>query len=153
MILPLIERGGTCILLPGSEVLGVLLKYPETGSQFNHTTGCYQALVDASNAVAQVFHTDVLSCLVAVGALMYLRLDSYVPSRTGKFIAVRINVPNVSEPVQGKIYVSALRRNLPGRNGAASTSRGSVTLEVNPWDLTPEGLWAGDRNAVDKWLQ
>lgn len=159
VIMPLIERPGACILLDltdavdgGGSALGVLLKYPGTNSQFNPATGCYQALVDCENTVAQVFHMDVLSFLVPVGAVLYLKLDSYVPSKRGRFVAVRLNVPNVSTPVQGKLYVSALRRNARERNGSGNQGRGSITMEVNPWDLIPEREWKSDHSLLDKWL-
>jgi len=156
VIMPLIERPGACILLRLTEdqspVIGVLVKYPEINSQFSPTTGCYQALIDGENTVAQVYHMDVLSFLIPVGAILYLKLDSYTPTKKGRFIAVRLNVPNVSVPVQGKVYVSALRRGLSERSGMGSQSRGSITLEVNPWDLIPEQQWNGDKSILDKWF-
>lgn len=159
VIMPLIERPGVCILLDltdavdgGGSALGVLVKYPETNSQFNPTTGCYQALVDSENTIAQVFHMDVLSFLVPVGTVLYLRLGPYIPLKQGHFIAVRLNVPNVSTPVQGKLYVSALHRYTRVRNGVGNQSRGSITMEVNPWDLITERQWKKDNGVLDKWL-
>lgn len=152
VILPLIERGGACITLKGAleGKVGVLLKFPGTGSQFNPFTGCYQALVSSDNTVAQVYHTDVLESLIAVGTRMFLRLDDYARARSGRYVQVRLNVPNVLSPAQGKVYVTAVCKSSSGSRYYNPT--GSTTLEVNPWDLTPESLWTGPAEIVDKWL-
>lgn len=165
VLTPLVERGGACILVdiggkgdqPKDEVVGCLIKYPDTGSQYNAETGDYQALVREDNSIMQVFFKDVMRSLIPVGRVMYLRMEVIQdaktghPSRTGKFLFTRLNVPNVSEPVQGKIYVTGIYKTKRTRSQAASES--CITFAVNPWDLILDELFKGEQNRIVQHLE
>ncbi len=157
---PLIERGGACILVDigtpeePNQVVGCLLKDPETGSQLDPESGTYRALVKPDNSMAQVFFKDVLTSLIGVGTIMYLQMEVIEDerfnhaSRQGKYLFTRLNVPNVSDPVQGKIYVTGVCRKNRTRTQVASVS--SVTFPVNPWDVIPKHMFKGDPSAIVK---
>lgn len=162
VMLPLIERGGACIMVnvgtetEPQETIGSLLKYPEIGSQFDHNTGNYQALVDSDNNVVQVFFKHVVQSVIPVGTILYLKMEVIQDhrfsraARAGKFLFTRLNVPNIDTPVQGKVYVTAsYRRNGP-RSRALATA--CVTFEVNPWDLIPEHLFKDPPSTVVQML-
>ena len=157
---PLIERGGACIMVDigtpaePNEVVGCLLKDPVTGSQLDPESGNYKALVKSDNSMAQVFFKDVIKSLIGVGTVMYLRMEVIEDerfnhaSRQGKYLCTRLNVPNVCEPVQGKIYVTGVCRKNRTRTQVASVS--SVTFPVNPWDVIPKHMFKGDPNSIVK---
>lgn len=154
VILPIIERGGACILLkngPLAGKIGVLLKYHGTRSQLCPYTGCYQALVSSDNTVAQVCVKETLETLVAVGTRVLLRLDDYAPSKSGCFVLARLNAPNVPDPIQGKAYVTFTCK--AAINGTAHDPRKSMTIAVNPWDLVHEESrdWCSGAS-VHEWL-
>lgn len=162
VILPLVERGGACVTVDigteeePNEVVGCLLRNPETQSQWDPESGNYQVLVREDNSVAEVFFVDVLKTLIPIGTVMYLRTDVIQDERFvriprgGKYLYTRLNVPNVSNPVQGKIYVTGVYRRKKSRTQTASTT--SVTFPVNPWDVIPKNLFKGDRSSVIRHL-
>lgn len=162
VMVPLIERGGACILVnigteeEPQEAIGCLIKYPETGAQFDHHTGNYQALVSAEQLVVQVYFKHVIPSLIPIGTVLYLNMEVIQDhrfsraARTGKYLFTRLNVPIVDTPVQGKLYVTAsYRRNGP-RSRALATA--CVTFEVNPWDVTPEHLFKESQSTVVRLL-
>jgi len=166
VLTPLVQRGGACLVIntkPESDgeasvpKLGCLVRNPETNTLFHHPTLHYQALVDQDNTVMHVFFLDALHCLVPVGTVMYLRMeviddDRFTPRpREGKFLITRLNVPNTSEPVEGKIYVTALfKRN---RTRAQEAFSAAVTFPVNPWDVIHKDLFPdGNQRNIVKYL-
>ena len=166
MLTPMIERSGACLLVDmkgpdgvSSPKLGCLVKYPEYGSQFNQVTLKYQALVDQDNTVAQVFFTEALRDLLPIGTIMYLKLDvidderfsRQHSNRKAKYLHTRLNVPNVSTPEQGKIYVTGLHERKRGRAQTALVT--SVTFPVNPWDVVLKDRFAGDACEVVQRLE
>lgn len=162
VMLPLIERGGACIMVnigtdeAPEETIGCLIKYPELGSQFDHNTGNYQALVTSDNSVVQVFFKHVIQSIIPVGSVLYLRMEvieDHRASRTaraGKYLFTRLNVPNIDVPVQGKLYVTASYRRHGPRSRALAAS--CITFEVNPWDVIPEHLFKDSLDSVVKLL-
>ncbi len=155
VIMPLIERGGACILLadPLKDKIGLLLKYPGTGSQFEPHTGCCQALTDSDNTVAKVFFKDVLKSIIPVGTEMWLNMGA-IQGRGGSTsspgrLHVRLSVPQMAVPTQGKVYVVAAYKP-PGSRHPNSPAE-SMVLEVNPWDLQL-GKHEGDTGGV-QWLE
>ena len=164
VLAPLVERGGACVLVdigdggdnPKEEVIGCLIKDPDTGTQFNAETGDYQALVKEDNSIMPIFFKDVMNSLIPVGTIMYLRMEVIQddktghPSRNGKFLHTRLNAPNVSDPVQGKVYVTGTYKIKRTRTQAASES--CVTFAVNPWDVILQQLFKGDHDSIVKHL-
>lgn len=158
VIIPLIERGGACIMVNvGSEeepeeVVGCLIKFPDLDSQFDHNTGNYQALVDSDNSIVHVFFKHAIRSVIPIGTVMYLNIEVIQDqrfsraARNGKYLLTRLNVPNIDVPVQGKVYVTAAYRTNGPRSRALASS--SVTFEVNPWDLTPEHLFSDSMDKV-----
>lgn len=163
VLLPLIDRGGACVMVDigtqeePNEVVGCILRDPETRTQFNHEDGSYQVLVKSDNSVAKIFLTDALRSLLAVGTVMYLRMEVIqdqrfkLASQPNKWLYTRLNVPNVVEPIQGKIYVTAVCRKNRTRLQNASVT--GVTFAVNPWDLVPKHLFKGDTDSIVKHLE
>lgn len=162
VMLPLIERGGACIMVnigtdeAPEETIGCLVKHPELNSQFDHNTGNYQALVTSDNDVVQVFFKHVIQSIIPVGTVLYLNLDviqdhrTSRASRAAKYLFTRLNVPNVDVPVQGKIYVTAsYRRHGPRSRGLAASC---ITFEVNPWDVKTEHLFKESPDTVVQML-
>ena len=163
VLMPLVERGGACVVVAIEEEdgkiekkLGVLIPFPELNSQWNHNDGNYQALVREDNSIVKVFFKDLMDCIVAVGTVLYLDMKVIQderfnhPGRRGKFLQTRLNVPNEIIPQPGKIYVTGLYRRNKTRTQAASSS--SVTFAVNPWDVIPKNLFEGDQESVVKFL-
>lgn len=160
VLMPMVERGGACIIVDigggEGEMLGCLIKYPDLDTQLNFVTGKYQALVKEDNSIAQVFFKDVMDCIVPVGTVMYLDMGVIQderfahPLRKGKYLHTRLNVPNIMEPEQGKVYVTGMYKRNKTRTQLASSS--SVTFAVNPWDITPQALFKGDTESIVKYL-
>jgi hypothetical protein len=165
VLTPLVQRGGACMVVNSrgengelsEPKLGCLVRNPETNTLFHHPTLHYQALVDADNTVLDVFFLDALHSLVPVGTIMYLRMEVIDDDRftqrprDGKFLVTRLNVPNASEPVEGKIYVTALfKRN---RTRAQEAFSVAVTFPVNPWDVIHKDLFPqGNQKNIVKHL-
>jgi len=165
VLTPLVQRAGACLIInskggeDGSSVpkLGCLVKNPETNTLFHHPTLHYQALVDQENTVMHVFFLDALHCLVPVGTIMYLRMEVIEDERftsrprEGKFLITRLNVPNTSEPVEAKIYVTALFKRNRSRDQEAFSM--AVTFPVNPWDVIHKDLFPeGNQKDIVKHL-
>lgn len=160
---PLIDRGGACVMVDigtadkPNEVVGCMLQDPQTGTQFSQDDGTYQVLVKSDNSAAQIFFKDALRSLLAVGTVMYLRMEVIqdarfkITSQANKWLYTRLNVPNVAEPVQGKIYVTAVCRKNRTRLQNASVT--GVTFAVNPWDLVPKHLFKGGLDNIAKHLE
>lgn len=162
VILPLIERGGACVIVDigtneePNEVVGCLLQNPETQSQWDTESGNYQVLVKEDNSMASIFFVEVLTTLIPIGTVMYLKTDviqderfSRIP-RGDKYLYTRLNVPNVCDPTQGKIYVTGVYRRKKSRTQIASVT--SVTFPVNPWDVIPKSLFKGDQSSIIRHL-
>ena len=161
VLTPMVERAGACLLVEmdgGESRLGCLVRYPDLDTQFNHQTLHYQALVDEANTVTQVFFTDALRCLLPVGTLMYLKMDVIEDERfnqparssAGKWLLTRLNVPNTSNPVQGKLYVSTLYKKKRSRGQSGFVV--SVTFPVNPWDVQLKQMFSGPEDSIVKHL-
>jgi len=155
VITPMIWRKGACVLVPLSDtesVLGCLVSYPEFDSQFNPGACRYQALLDAQNTVCQVFFLDALKWLVPVGEILYLNMDVLddpafrAQGGNGKLLYTRLNVPPMSNPEEGKLYVTCLIKKPRTRMVQASVS--AVTFSVNPWDVQPSSLYTGDPKLI-----
>lgn len=166
VLTPMIERSGTCLVVDikgpdgeNSPKLGCMVRYPEYDSQFNQITLKYQVLLDQDNTVAQVFFLDALRDLLPIGTIMYLKLDVIEDerfsrqhsNRRGKYLHTRLNVPNVSTPQQGKIYVTGLHERKRGRTQTALVT--AVTFPVNPWDVVLKDKFVGDACEVVQRLE
>lgn len=152
VVTPLIERSGACVSVnigttdQPEHVLGCLVKNPETGTLFHHPTLCYQALVKADNTVSHIFFTEVLRSLQPVGSIMYLDMQviederfASQPSSQGKYLTTRLNVPNLTEPEPGKLYVTASYKKRGPRGKTEPTV--AVTFPVNPWDVIQKDMF------------
>jgi hypothetical protein len=166
VLTPMIERSGACLVVditgPDGEKtpkLGCLIKYPEYGTQFNHLTLKYQALVDQDNTVAQVHFMETLRDLLPIGTIMYLKLDvidderfsRQHSNRRAKYLLTRLNVPNVCFPEQGKIFVTGLHERKRGRTQTALVT--SVTFPVNPWDVVLKEMFDGNEDEIVQRLE
>lgn len=140
VMLPLVERGGVCVTIDESDkgLVGVLLKFPSTGSQFNHLTGCCQALIKSDNTVANVGYKDALDSIIPVGTEMWWRMRMHRVGREmhddAGVLRVRLTVPNVAVPTQGKVYVAAEFKSIDW-GCHPNAQKESIVFEVDPWDL------------------
>lgn len=152
VLTPLIRRGGACVLVnigtaeAPQNVLGCLVSYPDIQHLFNHATHSYQALVQADNMLTQMSAAETLEAMVKIGTPLYLNAevipdaDRDKPSRKGKFLKTRLNVPNL-ESVEGKLYVSGVYHKK--RTATQQKTIQAVTFAVNPWDVMTEDQYKG----------
>jgi hypothetical protein len=162
VVTPLITRGGACVRLEleeGRKTLGCLIQYPEFQSQFNPDTCSYQALMTPEMDVAQIFFTDLLRhCMVPIGEIMYLNMEILpeagfrAQGADGKKLHTRLAPPNVRDPEEGKIYVTALYQPL-NRRGSTEVSASAITFAVNPWDVQLASEYDGDLSKIVKKLR
>jgi hypothetical protein len=162
VVTPLITRGGACVLLEleeGRKTLGCLIQYPEFHSQFNPDTCSYQALITPEMDVVQIFFTDLLRhCMVSIGEIMYLNMEILpedgfrAQGGEGKVLHTRLAPPNVRDPEEGKIYVTALYQPL-NRRGSTEVSATAITFAVNPWDVKLASTYDGDSSKIVKRLR
>ena len=162
VLMPLIDRGGACVIVDiGTEenpnpTLGCLIKFPDLGTQLNHTNCHYQALVKEDNSIVRIYFMDIIDSLVAIGTVLYLNAEVIQDdrfnhqSRRGKWLHTRLNIPNVHDPIQGKLYVTGIYRRHRTRTQVALTS--SVTFAVNPWDLIAKDQFTGPAENIMKYL-
>ena len=145
ILLPMIRRQGACVVLngPTAPVVGVLVpidsaaKHPDN---FCDVTLSYKAKTREGH-YEPVRVLDLMSCLMPIGAKLYLRMEShsagpmlsrigFALSNTAKSTyALRgfLNAPNVLEPVEGKVYLTLLC----SKHGRSSCE----TIMVDPWEL------------------
>jgi hypothetical protein len=155
VITPMIWRKGACVLVPLSDtnsVLGCLVSHPDSNSQFDAETCTYQAVIDSDNTVSKIFFMDLLKWLVPVGEILYLDMQILLndafrrQGNGGKLLYTRLNVPPMSDPEEGKLYVTCLHKKPRTRNEPASVT--SLTFAVNPWDVQLASAYTGDPKKI-----
>ena len=168
VITPLIRRLGAAVVVksidPGtqeeSDKIGCLISSSQDGGgDLLDVSDCtYNALVSADMDVAKLFFLDVLKeCLIPVGEVLYLDMNVLTEERykalgrQGKVLYVRLNVPNIRNPEQGKLYVTCIHqpRNSHGRSARGASA---ITLAVNPWDVQLASSYTGALANVVKHL-
>jgi hypothetical protein len=167
VITPLIRRAGAAVVVTTvdpetqveSQAIGCLIPTPESGEDLLDVSDCtYNALMTAEMDVAKLFFLDVLKeSLLPVGEVLYLDMkvleeEKYQAlGRQGKLLFVRLNVPHVRNPEQGKLYVTCLHqpRTSHGRSVRGTTA---ITLAVNPWDVQLASSYTGNPANVIKHL-
>jgi hypothetical protein len=157
VLTPLIRRAGACVLVnigtkeDPEEVLGCLISGQGGGPLFDNTTHMYHALVREDNMQTAISSADTLESMVRVGTAMYLNAEVIPdekqsnPARRGKFLKVRLNVPN-NNPAEGKLYVSGVYHKRRTRTMLESST--AVTFAVNPWDVVLEEHFTGPPESI-----
>jgi hypothetical protein len=158
VITPLIRRLGAAVVVKSidpdtqeeSVTIGCLISSSQDGEDLLDVSDCtYNALVSVGMDVAKLFFLDVLKeCLIPVGEVLYLDMNVLTEERykalgrQGKVLYVRLNVPNVRNPEQGKLYVTCIHqpRNSHGRSARGASA---ITLAVNPWDVQLASSYTG----------
>jgi len=151
VLTPMIWRSGACvkISMPGDKAIpGVVVGIPDTTSRFDKTAFTYRVLVrrphESQTSIngddpetVNIHFLDALDALVPVGDELYLDMEDMADEgwrQVGKWLKVRLNVPPMAEPEDGKLFVTALYYNRPfGRPEVASLP--SLTISVDPWSL------------------
>ena len=176
VLTPVLWRAGACVqvqLTDTTRGVGVLVR-PDGANTRLHVESCsYVALVrrppdeDQSQHPSQLpsqpelpstVHLPLLtaiSSLIPVGEPLYLNhacIDKPEFRKPGKVLKVRLNVPNTLEAEEGRVYVTCHYSDRAyGRPDVASLP--SVTMTVDPWDLTLPSEFRGAPESVLEFLQ
>jgi hypothetical protein len=161
VITPLLSRAGAAVTLEfrGAQCIGCLIPL-EDSKHLLHSDNCtYNALVTQELDMVELFFLDVLqTALIPVGEVLYLNMQVLTEERFrsqgagGKVLFTRLNVPHVSNPEAGKLYVTCLYQPRTSR-GKSVRSAVSITLAVNPWDVMLPSSFHGSHASVLKHLQ
>ena len=150
LIAPLISRSGACCLIRGQ--IGCIIKNNGAEFNFDHRIEklVYNVLVGA-NEVAEVSFEETLSSLLPIGTVLYVVMNVLGSARLisahraaihrGRLLKVRLDVPDVQFPVDGKVFVTYTET-------ACSGNTTCNTVQVNPWDLHLESSVSSDSLAV-----
>lgn len=116
VLLPMIFRPGACLRveMDQKEHVSCIVKFDDDQpTRLKTSNMSYVVSLIDDDSFADVFFMDALHSLVRVGEVMYLDMqyldrerDGHAP-RPGKFLRVRLYVPNVKFPPDGYLYVSA----------------------------------------------
>lgn len=157
VITPLIRRHGAAVQLEDGS-LGCLIP-PENSEDLLDSNGCvYYALVNAEMEVRTLSFLVVLrSALLPVGEILYLDMSVIEQEHYrsqgagGKVLYTRLNVPDVRDPVPGKLYVTCLNQPKTAK-GRSLRSATCITLAVNPWDVQLASQYTGPPTSIVKHL-
>ena len=135
ILTPMIFRSGACVWVKqnDAETIACLI-CGNAGSNFSPDTCTYTALVLATE-VLDVFFKTVLDDLIKVGTSLFLGGET-VGLADSVLLQVRLNVPNVKQPEQGKVYVTYIEKPIIADRDTFSVM--SKTVAVDPWDLRLE---------------
>jgi len=170
VLTPMLWRRGTAVkLVQGDKtVVGVLVTPPGIPYQFDHRTYTYHAMFaptldydeDAGDPVPPpssvlVHPMHALRNLLAPGEPLLLDHGALAQDefrKPGKFLKVRLNLPNTLRPEHGRLYVTCHYFNKTfGRPDPEALP--STTLAVDPWDLTLLSEFKGQQDDVLLFLQ
>jgi len=181
VLTPMIWRSGACVQVRvgARVVVGVLITPSGCDTQFDHTTASYEVLVrpppsgsdgEESDHPSQpqttpssprrsptlrIYFMSVLENLIAPGEILYLRHGSLANpefKKPGKYLQVRLNVPNTLSPEAGRVYVTChYYARTFGRPETIHLP--SITMNVAPWDLILPASFRGRPEDVLEYLQ
>ena len=163
-------RGGAAVKLVQGErkVVGVLVTPPGVPYQFDHRTYTYHAMFaptldhdedsgtpEPPSPTMLVHPMHALRNLLAPGEPLLLDHGALAQAefrKPDKDLKVRLNLPNTLKPEPGRLYVTCHYFNKTfGRPDPEALP--SVTLAVDPWDLTLISEFKGPQEDVLLFLQ
>lgn len=159
IIPPMVWRSGAavCVRSRDEKKVACLVYDEEYSSNFNPETCTYDYVTadDSSSTSWNFIH--VYQNLIPVGTQLYLIMDSgtgakirdrlSTQDRNKPLLAVRLNVPHITKPINGKLYVSCTKRSILAKSDTSDL--GSVTFPVDPWELLME---PGEGQTFAQWI-
>ena len=168
VLTPMLWRRGVAVRLVqgGRTVVGVLITPGGVPCQFHHPTSTYEAMFapavyrdedeeEAPASSVRVHFAHALKNLLPPGEPLLLDHGALAQEefrKPGKYLKVRLNLPNTLKPEEGRLYVTCHYHSKAFGRPEAETLP-SVTMAVDPWDLTLPSEFQGDAGDILCFLQ
>ena len=150
LITPMIWRLGACVenkVAGGGREAACIVPSPEaTGTPaplFCPDECSYWILSREGVPPRKLNFLKILERLIPVGEMVYVKLrapgvealglQTLRTERSREYLAGRLNVPTVEDPVPGKLYVTCMQKPVLARSDASDMA--CITLVLDPWEV------------------
>jgi len=156
---PMVWRSGAAVRLrnQSGDCVGCLIEHETYKSNFNPESCSYEALWGREGECIILNVLRTYENLIPVGTQLFLLLNSANGSRlkaslttadqNKPLLAVRLNVPTSLKPVEGKLYITCIKKSMLARSDTADMT--SLSMAVDPWEVVLE---PGEGQGVAQWL-